>query len=210
MAEGRGRREPVVAGVTVHFEGHRNLRSGFHKLFKPHIDRARRRRTRFNLIAGGSRSEVVKDFLRSCRLQPSNVNVLLIDSEGPVSDTASAIGSLRTQSYWDESAACNDDQINLMVQAMEAWFIADPVALVSHFGSDFNTKALPNPQNAESVAPDDLTAAIGEGLRNSGRRRRGYDKVADGVILLQLIDDARVSQHCRHFKRLMDYLTRKI
>ena len=200
----------MVAEVTIHFEGHRNLRHGFHKLFEPHKERARRRRTRFNLIAGGSRAEVVKDFLRSCRWQPSNVNVLLIDSEGPVSDTASAIRSLRTQSYWDGSVACDDDQINLMVQAMEAWFIADPQALIGHFGHDFNVKVLPSPQNAESVAPGDLTAAIREGLRNSGRRRRGYDKVADGVRLLQLIDDARVSQHCRHFKRLVDHLTREI
>ena len=198
----------MVAEVTIHFEGHSNLRPGFHKLFEPHVNNARQQRIRFKLIAGGSRTEAVKDFLRSCRSQPSNVNVLLIDSEGPISDTASAIQSLRTQNFWDGSVACDDDQVNLMVQAMEAWFIADPQALINHFGQDFDIKVLPSPQNAESVAPGDLTTAIRHGLRHSGRRR--YDKVIDGVKLLQLIDHVEVGQYCRHFKRLMDYLLREI
>ena len=208
MAEGRDRREPVVTEVTVHFEGHSNLRPGFHKIFEPHVNHARRQRIRFKLIAGGSRTEAVKDFLRSCRSRPSNVNVLLIDSEGPVPDTVSAIQSLRAQRFWDKSVVCDDDQVNLMVQAMEAWFIADPQALINHFGQDFNINALPSPQSAESVSPNDLTTAIHGGLRNSGRRR--YDKVTDGVKLLQLVDRVKVAQYCQHFDRLMDYLSREI
>ena len=198
----------MVAEVTIHFEGHSNLRAGFHKLFESHVNHARQRRMRFKLIAGGSRTEAVKDFLRSCRSQPSNVNILLIDSEGPVPKTASAIQSLRAQNFWDGGVACDDDQINFMVQAMEAWFIADSRALVEHFGRDFNINVLPSPQNAESLAPGNLTTAIREGLRHGGRRR--YDKVTDGVKLLQLIDEVRVSQHCRHFNRLTDYLVREI
>ena len=150
--------------------------------------------------------KLVKDFLRSCRSQPSNVNVLLVDSEGPIPDTTSAIRSLRAQSIWDGSVDCDDDQVNLMVQAMEAWFIADPQALINHFGQDFGIKALPSPQNAESVSPSDLTTAIREGLRNSGRRR--YDKVTDGMKLLQLVDHVELRRYCRHFQRLMDYLSR--
>jgi len=198
----------MVAEVTIHFEGHSNLRPGFHKLFEPHVNHARQQKIRFNLIAGGSRTEAAKDFLRSCRSQPFNVNVLLIDSEGPISDTATAIQSLRSLSFWDGSVVFDNDQVNLMVQAMEAWFIADPQALINHFGRDFNIKALPSPQNAESVSPSDLATAIREGLRNSGRRR--YDKVTDGVKLLQLIDRVKVGQNCRHFQRLMDYLSREI
>ena len=97
-----------------------------------------------------------------------------------------------------------------MVQAMEAWFIADPQALVKHFGQGFNINALPTPQDAETASPGDLTAAIRQGLRRGGRSRRNYDKVADGVKLLQLIDTTRVSRHCEHFRRLMDYLCREI
>ena len=210
MAEGRDRREPVVAEVTVHFEGHPNLRPGFHKLFEHHVERTRRQRVRFKLIAGGSRAEAVKDFLRSCTSQPSNLNLLLVDSEEAVPDTASAIQSLRDESFWDGSAACVDDQINFMVQAMEAWFIADPQALVKHFGHDFNSNVLPSPQNAEKTLPKDMTAAIRRGLGRGGSRRRDYDKVTDGLKLLQLIEETRVSQHCPHFRRLMNFLCREI
>ena len=198
----------MVAAATIHFEGHSKLRAGFHSLFGPHVERARQRRMRFNLIAGGSRAETIKDFVRSCRSHPSDVNVLVIDSERPVSDTASAIRSLRAESFWDGGVSCDDDQINLMVRAMEAWIIADPEALRKHFGPNFNVNVLPSPQNAESVAPRDMVAAIGKGLPSSRRRR--YDKVADGARLLKLIDAVKVGRHCRHFKRLMDYLDREI
>ena len=195
----------VAAGVTIHFEGHKGLRGGFHKLFGPHIARARQMRIRFKLIAGGPRTETVADFLRSCRLRPSDLNVLLIDSEGPVPVTEEAIRSLRAQGWWDRSVTCDDSQINLMVQAMESWFVADPKALVEHFGQDFNTGGLPNPQNAESVAPANLVSAIRRCLPQ-GRRRRNYDKVADGAKLLGLIDADRVSLYCPHFARLRAFL----
>ena len=101
--------------------------------------------------------------------------------------------------------ACKDDQIHFMVQAMEAWFIADRQALTRYFGRDFNTNALPSPQSAESTSPNELVAAIRNGLRR-GSRRRDYDKVSDGLKLLQSIDEDTVSQRCPHFKRLMTFL----
>ena len=198
----------MVADVTIHFEGHPNLRPGFHKLFESHVERAREQRVRFKLIAGGSRTEAIKDFLRSCTAQPSNLNVLLVDSEQAVQDTAAAIRSLRGESYWDDCAACTNDQINFMVQAMEAWFIADPQALIKHFGQNFRSNVLPSPQNAEVTPVRELTAAISNGLRPYSSRRSGYDKVRDGLELLQLIDETTVGKYCRHFSRLMDFLSR--
>ncbi len=200
----------MVEAVNIVFEGHSGLRPGFHQLFYPYMSRARERRIRFNLVAGGSQIETVKDFLRYCRSSPHQLNVLLIDSEKPVANTTQAVSSLRSDSSWDISAACADEQINFMVQAMEAWFIADPQALTERFGQSFRINALPNPQNAELTTPGELVAAIHRGLRHSGSRRRYYDKVADGVKLLQLIDLARVSQRCPHFKRLTNFLDRNI
>ena len=97
-----------------------------------------------------------------------------------------------------------------MVQAMEAWFIADPQSLTGLFGPSFRINALPNPQNAESTTPSELVAAIRRELRRISSRRRDYDKVADGAKLLELIDPAFVSQRCPHFKRLMDFLARSV
>ena len=200
----------MVRRVVIHFEGDKDLRAGFGKLFGNHIERARQNRIRFDMIAGKSNAETVKDFLRSCRLNPSDINILLIDSEGPAPSAADALRELRSRSYWDANAAPEEDErINFMVQAMEAWFIADPRALARHFGNGFGAGSLPNPQNAESVSPNGLTDSINQALRAiGGRRRRKYDKVRDGARLLALINEATVRRNCPSFGRLMDFLSR--
>ena len=194
----------MVEEVNIHFEGASDLRPGFRTLLDRHARRARQRRLKFNLIDGGSRVETVKDFLYSCLNRPGGINVLLIDSEDAVSATSDTIRTLRREGYWNENVRCSDAQIHFMVQAMEAWFVADPIALTTHFGRRFNTNALPSPQNAETVSPQQLKSAIENGLRPLGRRR-SYG-VSDGASLLGLIDEAAVGQHCPHFKRLMDFL----
>ena len=189
--------------------GHKNLKQGLRQLLGEYVTVARVKRIKFNLISAGSRTEAMKDFLRYCRTNPSDLNVLLIDSEGPVNSTAGAIRSLRSMDLWKSGIACDDNQVHLMVQAMEAWFIADPGALASHFGNAFNTNVLPSPQNAESVAPSELLTLIKRGL-SQGRRRRTYDKVSDGMKLLQLVDENTVRANCPHFRRLTDFLSSNI
>ena len=197
----------MVSRVVIHFEGAKDLRAGFVDLFGNHIERARQKRIRFDMIAGGSNAETVKDFLRSCRRNPSDLNVLLIDSEGPAPSVAEAIRALRSRSYWDANAAPDDGQLNFMVQAMEAWFIADPQAMAGHFGNGFAAGRLPHPQNAESISPNELTDSINQALRSiGGRRRKKYDKARDGARLLALIDEATVRQNCPAFGRMTDFL----
>ena len=205
----------MVTQVTIHFEGDANLRPGFRALLKSHAKRARQKRIRFKLISGGSNVETVKDFIRSCRLRPSDLNILLIDSEEPVPDTADFIRKLRSRYLRDANAACDDGQLNFMVQAMESWFIADPKALIERFGRRFDASRLPNPQNAESISPAQLTDSIKRGLRSSGASaqsgaKRRYDKVSDGAKLLELVDESRVSRNCAHFRRLRDFLSQSV
>ena len=200
----------MVTRVNLHFEGDDDLRPGFRNLLDRHIERARRQRIRFNLIAGGPRYETVKDFLDSCRHNPSALNVLLIDSESSVSDVSQSIRTLSRHSVWDSDVHCEDSQVNFMVQAMEAWFVADRRALESHFGNRFNANALPSPQSAEAIDPDALVAAIQSGLPSRrGRRRPRCRKTADGVELLGLLDHSTVGRYCPNFKRLMDFLDRQ-
>jgi hypothetical protein len=110
---------------------------------------------------------------------------------------------------WNAGGFCSDEQLHLMVQAMEAWFVADPQSLRRRFGQSYTTGHLPSPQSAETVSAADLLTGIRRGLPQS-RRRRGYDKVSDGVELLRLIDVEVVSQHCGHFRRLWAFLDRSI
>ncbi len=199
----------MVERITIHFEGDGRLKRGFRKLFERHADRARGKRIRFDLISGGSNAETVKGFLISCRKNPSDLNVLLVDSEGPAPSAADAIRALRSRRYWDADAAVDDGQINFMVQAMEAWFIADRRALTSHFGNRFNADGLPNPRNAETVSPSGLADSINQALRSVGGRRgrRRYDKARDGARLLELLDEATISRNCPSFGRLANFLS---
>lgn len=199
----------MVSRVVIHFEGDVRLKPGFRKLFERHANRARGNRIRFDLISGGPNAETVKDFLRSCRQNPSDLNVLLIDSESPAPSAADAIQALRSRGYWDANAAVDDGQINFMVQAMEAWFIADRRTLTSHFGNRFSADGLPSPRNAETMSPKDLTDSINQALRAAGgqRIRRKYDKARDGAQLLTLLDEASVRRNCPSFRRLMDFLS---
>ena len=199
----------MVSRVVIHFEGAKDLREGFVKLFGNHIERARQKRIHFDMIAGGSNAETVKDFLRSCRRNPSDLNVLLIDSEGSAPSAAEAIRALRSRSYWDANAAPDDGQLNFMVQAMEAWFIADPQAMARYFRNGFAVGRLPHPQNAESASPNELTDSINQALRAiGGRRRQKYDKVRDGAQLLARVNEATVRRNCPSFRRLTDFLSR--
>lgn len=199
----------MVERITIHFEGDGRLKPGFRNLFARHVNRAREKRIRFKMIAGGSNAETVKGFLISCRKNPSDFNVLLVDSEGPAPSASDAIRALRSRSYWDRSAAVDDGQINFMVQAMEAWFIADRRALTNHFGNRFNADSLPNPRNSESIPPQGLTDSINQALRASAARRgrRRYDKARDGARLLELLDESTVRQNCPSFGRLADFLS---
>ena len=198
----------MVSRVVIHFEGHSNLKIGFDKLFGNHKERARQKRIRFDMIAGGANAETVKDFLRSCRRNPSDLNVLLIDSEMSAPSADEAIRALRSRRYWDANVSTEDGQLNFMVQAMEAWFIADPQAMARYFGNGFAVGRLPHPQNAESIHPNGLTDSINQALRGiGGRRRKKYDKVSDGARLLALIDEATVRRNCPAFGRLTDFLS---
>lgn len=199
----------MVSRIVIHFEGDGRLKPGFRKLFNRHANRAQGKRIRFSLISGGSNAETVKGFLISCRKNPSDLNVLLVDSEGPAPSAAAAIRALRSRRYWDANAAVDDGQINFMVQAMEAWFIADRRALSSHFGNRFNADGLPSPRNAETVSPNGLADSINQALRAVGGRRgrRRYDKARDGARLLELLDENAVRQNCPSFGRLADFLS---
>jgi hypothetical protein len=86
-----------------------------------------------------------------------------------------------------------------MVQCTEAWFVADPEALASYYGSGFNAAVLPQHRIVESVAKDDVLS----GLRNAtARARRGaYHKTSHGFDLLGRIDPSVVRPRAPHAER---------
>ncbi len=133
--------------------------------------------------------------------------VLLVDSEDPVADGAGPWQHLAGRDGWDRPREATDEHAHLMVQCMEAWFLADTDGLAEYFGRDFNRNALPGRREIEEVAKDDAL----EGLRNATRRctKGEYGKGRHSFDILEQTDPAKVFDASPHAKRLIDTLREK-
>jgi len=98
--------------------------------------------SRLRIVAGGGREQTFDKF-RTAALdgRSGEVFALLVDSEGPVSANTPA-EHLRVCDGWDFTGLLNH-KVFLMVQAMEAWFLADRDALATFYDGGFLAKRLP-------------------------------------------------------------------
>ena len=87
-----------------------------------------------------------------------------------------------------------------MVQAMEAWFVADPTSLSEYYGHGFREDALSNEQDLESVTTYNLNHWLRRATRRSSKG--DYQKIKHASELLKLIDRKRFAARCPHCKRL--------
>ena len=133
--------------------------------------------------------------------------ILLVDSEDPVADGAGPWLHLRTRDGWERPDEATDENAHLMVQCMEAWFLADKDNLAAYFGHGFNRNALPGRQEIEDVAKDDVF----RGLKNATRQcKKGeYGKGRHSFDILEQTDPANVMAASPHARRLVETLRQK-
>ena len=153
---------------------------------------------------GGSRNQTFESFVEAVRKAgPDELPILLVDSEGPVQESESAWQHLQDSDGWRRPASADDDSAFLMVQAMEAWLLADRDALREYFGERFNESRLPRRDNPEEIPKDDLEPALRRASENCGRQ---YDKGAVSFEILGRLDARKVAAQCSRAKSLLDYL----
>ena len=133
--------------------------------------------------------------------------ILLVDSEDPVADGSGAWLHLRNRDGWEKPDEARDENAHLMVQCMEAWFLADKDNLAAYFGHGFNRNALPGRQEIEDVAKDDVLG----GLKNATRQcKKGeYGKGRHSFDILEQTDPANVMAASPHARRLVETLRQK-
>ena len=134
--------------------------------------------------------------------------VLLVDSEGPVAEGSSPWVHLMNRDGWNKPDDATDENSHLMVECMEAWFLADKDRLAVFFGRGFNRNALSSHRNIEEIAKADVL----QGLKNATRqcRPRGkYGKGQHSFEILSEVDPAKVSAASPHAKRLIETLRAK-
>jgi len=181
------------------------IRRGFGNFLEELRSQARERGIRWSIIACGSRQNAYEDFNSAQRTHPEAFNVLLVDSEGPV--TSPPWQHLATRDNWETDGRL-DVQCQLMVQVMEAWFIADIDNLRKFYGNEFNVNSLPKRREVEQIDKEILFSSLLAATRHT--QKGEYQKIRHGAKLLGLINPVvvrEVAPHCnRLFQTLRDLL----
>jgi len=175
------------------------LRIAFSRFLGPLHDAAREKRIGWRVIACGSRSDTFTSFRIDLPRYRDALMLLLVDAEGPVTG-GPAEHITHTDGAARDLAAVPDEQIHLMVEAMEAWIAADPPALSRYYGQGFQTSALPRHKNIEKVPKQDLFAALDNATRGTQKGR--YHKIHHAPELLESVASGTVRKRAPHCDRL--------
>ena len=110
---------------------------------------------------------------------------------------------------WQRPGAASQDQIHLMVQAMEAWFHADKEKLKEYFGQGFRLAALKPRPDIDNIPKADLFAGMQIATRDCLKKGE-YSKGQHSFEILALIDPVKVKAASPvHAGRLFSVLDRK-
>jgi hypothetical protein len=135
-------------------------------------------------------------------------NLLLVDAEGPVNHRSPWQHlKARVGDGWDRPGV-GDERCHLMIQAMEAWLIADREALRDYYGQHFHENALPDNRNVEQIEKDRLLRSLDEATRHS--RKGKYHKTRHAPELLERIRSQVVRQRAPSCDRLFETLLTEI
>jgi hypothetical protein len=193
-----------VKEIRLYIEGggnsdsRKSFRKGMRFFLKELDDLAKRQDIRFDLTFCGSRHSAYEDFVNGLKDHREAFVALLVDSEGPV--TMPPWQHLN----WDPQGTGND-HCHLMVQMMEAWFIADHNALKSFYGKGFKEKAIPKSKDVEKVAKTEVEKALKTATRATTPGE--YHKTKHAPELLSKLNSKAVRESALHCERLFATLT---
>jgi hypothetical protein len=161
------------------------------------------------VIASGGRLKAFQNFCDALERNADELILLLVDAERPVRSGAWAHLGARPDN-WPKPSMARDEQAHLMVQSMEAWFIADKEELAEFYGQGFRLKSLPPRQDIETIPKDDLVPALERATRDTKKGR--YHKTTHGYDILGLMSPAKVrekSPHADRFFHVLEIMTRR-
>lgn len=169
-------------------------REGFARYCEKVVAQNRRPR----IIACGGRQQTFDRFKTELGTgKTGELCVLLVDSEGPVKSDATPAGHLQQRDRWD-FAELPKHQVFLMVQAMEAWLLADRSTLARYYGNGFRPSALPSDEShVEDIPQKDLEPCLVNATKDTRTKGR-YHKTRQAFDLLAEIDPKKVEAGSRH------------
>jgi len=202
----------MVGEIRIYIEGGGDsrstkdeLRRGYSVFLSELRSAARQKRIRWHTVVCGGREAAYDAFVSAISQHPTAFNVLLVDAEAAV--TTAPWKHLRQRDGWD-SCGTPDKHCHLMVQTMEAWFIADPDAVKDYFGKGVYPSRLPNTANVEAIPKDRLANALDSAAKRT--KKKGYEKIRDGAGLLEKIRPDVVRTKAKHCDRLFKTVEKEV
>ena len=157
------------------------------------------------VVVCGSRQRAYDQFCAAIdEAETDSFIVLLVDSETAVAASDSPWKHLKKRDNWIQPSAAADDSAQLMVQCMEAWFVADRQSLSAYFGNDFKATALPARDDVEAIAKYDLERTLKQATQSCSKG--SYRKGRHSFDLLECLDPSKVMESSPHARRLIDML----
>jgi hypothetical protein len=159
--------------------------------------------------ACGGRGAAYDDFKTALRgaATTGEYPVLLVDSEAPVNNAPWQ--HLHARDGWERPAGAEEDQVQLMVQCMETWCVADRETLREFFGHTFQESALTPLDSLEARTKESVQEALAKATRDCGRQRV-YEKGKRSFELLGRLNPVELRKHLPHFVRLCQMLDARL
>lgn len=165
------------------------------------------------VIPCGGRAAAFRDFSAALsRATKDDRFFLLVDSEDPVVDSEDPVQSpsawqhvaKRQRDKWSKPAGAKEEQLHLMVQCMETWFLADREALKKTFPT-IDESALPKETvPIEQLDPEKLRQALNRAFL------KGYSKGDHSFKILAALDPAKIRAASPWAERFFDTLEKKL
>lgn len=196
--------------VTVYVEGGGDraaMKSECRRAFHSFFTKAGLNKRLPKIIASGSRKDAYDDFCIALKQKKSGEHVLLlVDSEEAVAAGSGPWKHLneRKGDKWMKPSGADNNNTHLMVQAMEAWFIADKARLSSFYGKNFKENSLPKTIKLEDIEKKVLYSSLENATKDTTKGK--YSKGDHSFAILALIDPSKVKQASPHAARFLDTL----
>jgi Domain of unknown function (DUF4276) len=192
--------------VTIYVEGGSpgDLQSECRKGFRLFLEKAGLKGQMPKVVACGSRNEAYSRFCTALSIK-ADFPLLLVDSEGPVSETPWQHALHQEGDQWKKPDGTDDDHLHFMVQVMESWFLADRAALKTHFGFEFKDSKLPKGKYLEAIPKQQVLDGLKTATQNCGRDKT-YHKGRHSFEILGKISPQLVVAASPSAKRLIALL----
>lgn len=181
-----------------------DFRRGWKKFLNElHVLARRHRYQSLEVVRGKGRGNAYQRFVNYKKEHPSDLCVLLVDSEMEVPDNSRVwdIVARREGDRWTRPAWATERHLYLMAPMVETWLLTDQDALQAFFKRGFNPKALPS-TNLETRSKDEINGALKRATAGSSKGAYQHGQAHE---IIELVAPDKVKT-LKHGQRLFDTL----